>query len=254
MNRTFAIDFLPESARRFGPECAVVAVDVIRATTTAITALATGRRCICVSTAEEAFALRRRMPHALLAGELAGETPPGFDITNSPAEVGARTDVNRPLILLSSSGTPLVRCAESAAAIYIACFRNPSATAAHLAANHDRVGIVGAGSRNEFREEDQICCAWIGARLEEAGFVAADDRTAAIVARWRNADARACTVSNSVRYLTRSDQLRDLDFILARIDDVPQAFVARAGEIMPADLELPATAAALTATLRYPIA
>ena len=28
-----------------------------------------------------------------------------------------------------------------------------------------RVAVIGAGSKGEFREEDQICCAWIAAGL-----------------------------------------------------------------------------------------
>ena len=45
MPKSVVIDYLPESARRYRSGWAIVAVDVIRATTTAITAAATGRRC-----------------------------------------------------------------------------------------------------------------------------------------------------------------------------------------------------------------
>ena len=45
MQKSVVIDYLPESVCRYRSEWAIVAVDVIRATTTAITAAATGRRC-----------------------------------------------------------------------------------------------------------------------------------------------------------------------------------------------------------------
>ena len=57
MKRSVIIDFLPESVRRYRSGWAIVAIDVIRATTTAITAAATGRRCFPAPTIEAALAL-----------------------------------------------------------------------------------------------------------------------------------------------------------------------------------------------------
>ena len=45
MPKSFLIDSLPESAANHRSGSAVVAVDVIRATTLAVTAVALGRRC-----------------------------------------------------------------------------------------------------------------------------------------------------------------------------------------------------------------
>src|SRR6202008_2293864 len=101
MHRTVVIDFLPESARRYGPGWVVVAVDVIRATTTAVTAAAAGRRCFPVPSIEAALPVAAALPRPLLCGELGGNMPYGFDLTNSPAAVAARSDPERPLILLS---------------------------------------------------------------------------------------------------------------------------------------------------------
>ena len=44
------IDCFPESVARYRSGYAVVAIDVVRATTTAITAVAMGRRCFAVPT------------------------------------------------------------------------------------------------------------------------------------------------------------------------------------------------------------
>ena len=49
--------------------------------------------------------------------------------------------------------------------MYVACLRNYSALIAYLAAHHPMVAVIGAGSRGEFREEDQLCCAWIAEGL-----------------------------------------------------------------------------------------
>src|SRR5262245_29159930 len=72
----------------------VVAVDVIRATTTAITAISTGRKCHVAPTLEAAFATASRLPSPLLAGELGGDMPDGFHMTNSPAQMAARRDIS----------------------------------------------------------------------------------------------------------------------------------------------------------------
>jgi phosphosulfolactate phosphohydrolase-like enzyme len=80
-----------------------------------------------------------------------------------------------------------------------------------------RVAVIGAGTRGEFREEDQMCCAWIAARLVEAGYVAQNASTRALIGRWRAEPAQACLESKSVDYLRRTRQLEDLDFILSHI-------------------------------------
>jgi len=230
--RTVVIDAFPESADRYVADHAIVAVDVIRATTTAVTSLALGRRCFPVASRAAAFELRARLEDALLAGELHGLTPEGFDVGNSPAMLLGRSDVHRPLILLSSSGTKLVHAARNAPAVYLACFRNAAAVARHLAGQPRRIAVIGAGSRGEFRKEDQICSAWVAAGLLEAGYEAADARTAEIVDRWGEAPAAACAEGASADYLRRSKQLADLDFVLTHVNDVDTACILVAGEVI----------------------
>jgi 2-phosphosulfolactate phosphatase len=109
MIRSVVIDCLPASVARYVDDHAIVAVDVIRATTVAVTAVAAGRRCLVAATVPDAFAIRDRIiGNAVLAGELAGDMPPGFDANNSPAELARLGDVQRPLVMLSSSGTQLM--------------------------------------------------------------------------------------------------------------------------------------------------
>ena len=218
---SIVIDCFPGSVAKYADDHRVVVVDVIRATTLVVTAVATGRRCLVATGRDEAIAIRKRIGGAVLAGELAGDMPDGFDMNNSPAGLDLRTDVDRPLIMVSSSGAPLMleagRLAEGAD---VACFRNFSAVARDLIGNHRRVAIVGAGSRGEFREEDQMCCAWIGELLTRAGYMPETDETRQIIERWSGAPATACESGKSVAYLRRSGQLRDFDFIVSHVDDL----------------------------------
>src|SRR5690349_7450333 len=80
-------DLLPQ--RDLANSVAVV-FDVLRATSTIITALAHGAAGIRpVRTIEEAWALKEKHPDALLGGERHGDRIEGFDLGNSPLEYGA---------------------------------------------------------------------------------------------------------------------------------------------------------------------
>jgi 2-phosphosulfolactate phosphatase len=251
--RTVTIDFLPESVERYREGYAIVAIDVIRATTTLATAVAQGRQCYVARSVAHAMALAAELKGSLLAGEVGGVMPAGFEITNSPAAVALRSDDERPMILVSSSGTPLLYNARHCDAVYVACFRNYAAVADHVGARHARVAVIGAGTRGEFREEDQMCCAWIAERLMASGHAARDAKTQELVARWKGASPQACRVSKSVAYLTRTNQLHDLEFILSHINDMDQPLALDGNEIVRARLakRLPLPKAHLATSNQY---
>jgi 2-phosphosulfolactate phosphatase len=216
----------------------LVAVDVIRSTTTAITAVELGRRCFAAGSEDEATALAARLSRPLLAGELRGDLVPGFHIGNSPAAIAARTDVHRPLVLLSSSGTALIAAAgRRSESVLVACLRNVSATIEYLAARGGSVVLLGAETRGEFRDEDQLCCAMIAAGLIAAGFWPAGP-TEEIVDRWRDSRPEDIAGGASAGYLERSGQGEDIQFILEHIDDLDQAYLVRDGEIVAASASL----------------
>jgi 2-phosphosulfolactate phosphatase len=238
MRGSVTIDCFPSSVERYHHGYAVVAVDVIRATTTAITAAAAGRRCFPVSTLESAFQLQARYPECLLAGEIGGHKPDGFHINNSPAQLAKRHDVFRPMVLLSSSGTQLMCESQKCDAAYVACLRNYKSVAGFLAAQHERVVVIGAGTRDEFREEDQLCCAWIAEELIRHGFETAGGRTAELVDTWAGAPLERCTSGRSCDYLRRSGQLHDLEFVLAHVNDLQSAFSVSNKEVVPVQASL----------------
>ncbi len=232
MERKISIAVGPPCTRRFGRHDAVVVVDVIRAMTTAVTAVAGGRRCLPVATLEAARAMERVLARPILAGEVEGATPGGFELTNSPTAIARRRDRERPLVLLSSSGTPLLAAVCAAGAVYPACLRNARAVADHLAAQDCDVTLMGAATRGQFREEDQLCCARIATRLAAAGFTVADEATEAVMRAWGDARTDVITSGPSADFLRRTGQLDDLDFIVRHVDDVHAVFRLRAGEIV----------------------
>jgi 2-phosphosulfolactate phosphatase len=231
--KTVVIDCFPASVARYASTHVVVCVDVFRATTTAATAVAAGRRCFVASTVEDAVELARRLEDPLLVGEVGGNMPYGFDLTNSPAAIAELSDPARPMVLVSSSGTPLLVAAQSACAAYVGSLRDYAALADHLARRAQPIALVGAGSRGEFREEDQLCCARIAVRLLDHGITTADDATATLIERWRSARPDAIVASASVDYLRRTGQLHDLDFVLNHVDDLDAVLTVEHDEVVP---------------------
>jgi len=229
-DRTVVIDFLPESARNYDEGWAVVAVDILRATTTAVTIVNTGRRCFPVRSVEAARHAAKQLPDALLVGEVGGDLPEGFDLQNSPSALQALGDLERPAILLSSSGTRIFAEARGTAA-YAACLRNSRAQVAHLAANHPRVAVIGAGTKGEFRREDQYGCSRLAAGLLERSYRPGSDLTREVVERWKDAPVESCAGGRSVEYLRRTSQLEDLDFVLSHVDDLDSVVALGDGEL-----------------------
>jgi 2-phosphosulfolactate phosphatase len=231
MTPVVVVDCFASSLSRYRDGWAVVGIDVIRATTTAVTAASTGRRVFPVRDLDQAAALAQVLPDPVLAGEQGGDRPAEFEENNSPAAFARRRDVHRPLVLLSTSGTQLIHQVGPRDAVYATCLRNASAQVEHLVGRHERVAVIGAGTRGAFRDEDQLCCAWVAAELVRAGYKPLQ-WTTGVIERWRDADLGSIAVGPSADYLRRSGQLRDLDFILSHVDDVDDVFAVDDGQLV----------------------
>lgn len=113
-----------------GVEGAVVAIDVLRAFTTAAYAFAAGaRHIVLVDSVEEALAAKAALPGSLAMGEDHGRRPPGFDFSNSPVEVASADLAGRVLIQRTSAGTRGVVAARAATRLWCASLVCASATA-----------------------------------------------------------------------------------------------------------------------------
>jgi 2-phosphosulfolactate phosphatase len=230
---TVTIGCLAEDLPPPFPGSASVVVDVIRAATTAVTAVAGGRRTFVAGSIEKAVPLAARLERPILAGELGGNMPYGFELQNSPSAVATANDAGRPLILLSTTGTRLMVAARDHGPAYVACLRNVSAQVEDLVGCFHHVRLLAADSRGEFREEDQLCCGRIAESLLSYGFVAGDSDTERMIDRWRGAADDSFLDSRSVAYLRDTGQEEDLDFILGHVDDLRAVVrVAEHGELL----------------------
>jgi 2-phosphosulfolactate phosphatase len=158
--REVQVHLLPELARpgRLAGSVAVV-IDVLRAGTTIIYALAAGCASIrpCAEV-EEARQLAGNMPagKVLLGGERGGVPLAGFDLGNSPREFTATVCGGITLVLTTTNGTrALVRAAE-AERVLIAGFVNYSAVCEQLRHDPRPIHIVCAGTDGEATLEDTL--------------------------------------------------------------------------------------------------
>jgi 2-phosphosulfolactate phosphatase len=113
-----------------GTTCVVF--DVLRATSTMVTALAAGAEAIIpVVEIDEAVAWRRRRPDVLLAGERDGVrilAPQSggvdFDLGNSPREFTPERVRGRTIVMTTTNGTRALRACAGANAVLIGAFAN----------------------------------------------------------------------------------------------------------------------------------
>ncbi len=107
----------------------VIAIDVMRAFTTAAYGFVAGaRQILLVSTVEQALALRERFPGALVMGESGGQPVAGFDLWNSPGQFSGLDMANRTLIQRTSAGTQGVVRSSAASYLFAASFVVAGAT------------------------------------------------------------------------------------------------------------------------------
>ena len=133
-------------------------VDVLRASTTMVTALAHGCRALLpVAEVAEARARAREVPDALLAGERGGDPPAGFDLGNSPLEFTAERVGGRTIVFTTSNGTRALLAARPAVAVAVAGFVNLTAAADWAVGQGRDLVVVCAGELGARSVEDEAC-------------------------------------------------------------------------------------------------
>ncbi len=153
-------DKLPFSA----PILAVV-IDVLRATSTMVTAFANGvQRIYPSSDLQNAFSFRDWFPQTKLAGEKGGIRIDGFDFGNSPHEFLDRAPLDFDLVMLTTNGTRAFQSTDQAQEVIAASFLNLRVVIEKVKRWKGDVAYFCAGTGNDFSLEDAIVA---GAILNE---------------------------------------------------------------------------------------
>jgi 2-phosphosulfolactate phosphatase len=154
-----------------------VVVDVVRATSTIVQALASGyRRVVCCAEVDAARAVRERLGEGVLAGERRAKAIPGFELGNSPREfVEPRGET---VILTTTNGTrAIVAAAASADRVLVGSVLNLAEVAAAAREAGGDVEVVCAGLQERFTIEDAYCA---GRIAELVGGTRSDAAEAAV--------------------------------------------------------------------------
>lgn len=136
-----------------------VIIDILRASSTMITALQNGATCVIpCGTTEEAFRLRDQSPQdlILLGGERGGVRIEGFDFGNSPAEYTTAAVKGRTVVFTTTNGTKAILKASSAATILIGAFLNRAAIVDRLLQEQQHTHLVCAGTDGVVTGEDVL--------------------------------------------------------------------------------------------------
>ncbi len=197
------------SARDLSASTAVV-FDVLRATTSFITALANGAAEIHpVATIPEALELKKAMPRALLAGERRGVRFDSFDLGNSPLEY--RKLGEERIISLTTNCSAALRTCAKAGRVLIGSLLNMGALVAHLKANEpDRLLLVCAGTVREAALEDLFAAGMLCSHFPEGESTDAAKITASVFRKYQEDPMHCLHDSRRGRTLMADGQREDI--------------------------------------------
>jgi 2-phosphosulfolactate phosphatase len=165
---------LPALAQRDLRGTACVVFDILRATSTFVTALHHGSpQIIPVSEISEAVALRKKQPTFLLAGERDGvrirAAQSGgidFDFGNSPREFTAEKVRGKTIVSTTTNGTRALRSCAAAKTVLAASFLNLAATADFLRGEKEILLICAGTGENPASEDINAAGALVSLLLE----------------------------------------------------------------------------------------
>ncbi|MBI2947391.1 MAG: 2-phosphosulfolactate phosphatase [Verrucomicrobia bacterium] len=152
-------------SRRNLRETVCVVFDILRATSTMMTALANGAgEILPVGEIAEALAIRRSRPEILLAGErnglriLAAQTGSvDFDLGNSPREFTPEKVRGKNIVMTTTNGTRALRACAAARSTLIGSFLGMRAIAAWIArAKPSHLLLVCSGTVDQAAYEDTL--------------------------------------------------------------------------------------------------
>jgi 2-phosphosulfolactate phosphatase len=179
--------FLPmELPARPRPQKVAVVIDVIRATTSIVTAFQHGVRSILpVASVDEARQAQAATSGALLAGERGGKPLPGFDLGNSPREFATGKAAGRDVVLTTSNGTKTLRLVGEGRTVAIGAFLNRLAVGEWLIGQNEDALIVCSGYEGIFSLEDAVCAGAVVDRMvAERKSLALEDGAQACQVLW----------------------------------------------------------------------
>ena len=194
---------------------AVVAVDILRATSTMVTAFANGATHIFpVMQLDECLEFSGQ--GCLTAAERDGIKAEGFDLGNSPFSYMNENIKGRSIAITTTNGTRAIRLSEQADEVIVGAFLNLEAVTNHLKAQNLDVLVVCAGWKGNFNLEDTLFAGALVDRLKDS-FSSENDAALASLYLYHTAKNDLLTFlrkSSHVRRLEHLEIQKDIAFCL----------------------------------------
>ncbi len=169
----------------------VVVVDILRASTTILTALSHGASAVrpCL-TVEEALEIRRTCPEILLGGERGGRRIPGFDLSNSPQDYSRERVSGRTIAFTTTNGTRALLHCRQAGRIHLGAFVNLGRLTDRLCDSDRPVHIVCAGTDGCVTGEDVLFAGCLVDRICRQRAAVLSDSSRVAAAWWQRESNR----------------------------------------------------------------
>ncbi len=228
-----------------------VVFDVLRASTTAATALAAGAECLVpFADIDEMRAFRAGLPHeqaarCLMAGERGGLAAPGFDLGNSPEEFTPEAVGGKIVLFSTTNGIEALSRVTEADPIYFGALVNLGALVELLTVESRRqdeeLALVCAGTELSASLEDMLAAGLLLERLGAGGedweFDDGAQAVLSVAARWKGREREAMTLAFGGRNVSRLGLEADIEFA-ARADsiDVVPKLITDNGPLPGADV------------------
>ncbi len=197
-----------------------VVIDVFRATSVIITAIAQGAKAVipvCDIQQAQQTAEKLGRENCILAGERNRELIEGFDYGNSPQDFTRQRIKDKTLVLTTTNGTRAIEFAKSADEVYIAALLNISYCAEQLAISGQDLMIICAGSKGQFCLEDAFCAGSLLAALTDHTDLQLDDMACALdslYTGYRSDSSKLLHQGKAYAALSQQGYQQDLHFCL----------------------------------------
>jgi 2-phosphosulfolactate phosphatase len=217
--------------------CAAVVIDVLRATSTIVTALGNGAaRIVPAATPDEARDHAAKLPAGsfLLGGERGGVKIDGFDLGNSPREYSTERVRGKTIVFTTTNGTEALRACTSggAASVWIGSLLNIEPIVDALLEISEDIVLVCAGTEGVQGIDDAYAAGALVEALLDAEDFELDDSAQIAVNHFRAAGTALIVLQTSLggRNLKRvglDSDIEDCDGSRAMFDIAPQYFTER---------------------------
>jgi len=216
---------LPALAKEDLRETVCIVFDVLRATSTFVTALQNGaKEIIPVGEIPEALEFKKKRPDVLLGGERNGvkirTSGIVFDFGNSPREFTPDKISGKTIVSTTTNGTRALRACAGAKMVLASSFLNLSATAKFIQReNIENVLLVCAGTRENAALEDILAAGALAEILSNGTATLSDSTRIALAAYGQTKSDLPAAIrqsENASRLLAIPELRDDVNFCLRR--------------------------------------